>query len=141
MNDSFNEMYQSERQFQHGFLYASILAITLAVLGILGLVSFSVEQRTKEIGIRKVLGASSFKVARLLSKDFLKLVLIANIIAWPLAWYFMSKWLEDFANRIQISWWVFIASGMAATVIALATVGMQAMKAATMNPIRNLRTE
>lgn len=141
LNDSFNQLYQSEQQFQHGFLYASMLAIILAVLGILGLISFSVEQRTKEIGIRKVLGASSFNVAALLSKDFLKLVVLANVISWPLDWYFMNKWLEDFANRVQISWWVFGVAGILALLIALTTVGMQAMKTAIMSPVKNLRTE
>jgi putative ABC transport system permease protein len=141
LNDSFNQLYQSEKQFQHGFFYASVLAIVLAVLGILGLVSFSVEQRTKEIGIRKVLGASSWKVAEILSKDFLKLVVFANLIAWPSAWYFMNKWLQDFANRVQLQWWIFPLSGVLAVLIALATVGWQAIKAALANPVKNLRTE
>lgn len=141
LDDSFNQLYISEQQFQHGFLYSAILAIVLAVLGILGLVSFSVERRTKEIGIRKVLGASSLGVASLLSKDFLKLVVLANIIAWPLASYFMHKWLEDFANRIQLSWWVFVVAGIAAIFIALITVGLQAVKAALANPVKNLRIE
>jgi len=141
LNDSFDQLYRSEQQFQRGFLYSSILAIVLAVLGILGLVSFSVERRTKEIGIRKVLGASSMNVVGLLSKDFLKLVVFANILAWPLAWYFMQKWLEDFANRIELSWWVFLLAGLLAVLIALLTVGVQAVKAALVNPMKNLKTE
>jgi len=111
------------------------------VLGIFGLVSFSVEQRTKEIGIRKVLGANSMNVAGLLSKDFLILVLFANILAWPLAWYFMHRWLEDFANRIELSWWIFLVAGFLAVFIALLTVGLQALKAALANPVKNLKTE
>jgi len=141
LNDSYDQLYKSERQFQHAFLYSSILAIVLAVSGILGLVTFSVERRTKEIGIRKVLGASSLNVAGLLSKNFLKLVVLANIIAWPFAWYFMSKWLKNFANRIELSWWVFVAAGLVAVFIALVTVGLQAVRAALANPVKNLRTE
>jgi putative ABC transport system permease protein len=141
LNDSFNELYKSEQQFQHGFLYSSILAIVLAMLGIFGLVSFSVERRTKEIGIRKVLGASSISVAGLLSKDFLVLVLLANILAWPLAWHFMHRWLEDFANRIELSWWIFLVAALLAVFIALLTVGLQALKAALANPVKNLKTE
>jgi putative ABC transport system permease protein len=87
------------------------------------------------------LGASSLNVAGLLSKDFLKLVILANIIAWPLAWYFMNKWLEDFANRIELKWWMFAAAGFIAILIALLTVGVQALKAALANPVKNLRTE
>ena len=141
LNDSFNDLYKSEQQFQRGFFYSSILAIILAVLGMLGLVTFSVEQRTKEIGVRKVLGASSFNVATLISKDFLRLIVIANIIAWPFAWYFMNRWLQDFANRIQPGWWVFILAGMMALFVALATIGYQAVKAALANPVKSLRTE
>jgi putative ABC transport system permease protein len=141
LNDSYNQLYKSEQQFQHAFLYSAILAIVLAVLGILGLITFSIEQRTKEIGVRKVLGASSLNVAGLLSKDFLKLVVIANIIALPAAWYFMNKWLQDFANRIQLSWWVFLLAGLFALLIALLTVGLKSVKAALVNPVKNLRTE
>jgi putative ABC transport system permease protein len=141
LDDSFNSLYKSERQFQHGFFYSSLLAIALAILGVLGLVTFSLQQRTKEIGIRKVLGASSIQVATLLSKDFLKLILVANIIAWPVAWYFMNKWLQEFANRVQLSWWVFILAGLIAVFIALITVGLQAARAALVNPVKNLRTE
>ena len=141
LNDSYNQLYKSEQQFQQAFLYSAFLAIILAVLGILGLITFSIEQRTKEIGIRKVLGASSLNVAALLSRDFLKLVVLANIIALPLAWYFMNKWLQDFANRIQLSWWVFLLAGLLAFLIALLTVGLKAVKAALLNPVKNLRTE
>jgi putative ABC transport system permease protein len=141
LDDSFNNLYKSERQFQQGFFYSSLLAIALAILGVLGLATFSLQQRTKEIGIRKVLGASSIQVATLLSKDFLKLILVANIIAWPVAWYFMNKWLQEFANRVQLSWWVFILAGLIAVFIALITVGLQAARAALVNPVKNLRTE
>jgi putative ABC transport system permease protein len=141
LNDSYNQLYRSEQQFQHAFLYSAVLAIVLAVLGILGLITFSIEQRTKEIGVRKVLGAGSLSVAGLLSKDFLKLVVIANIVALPVAWYFMNKWLQDFANRIELSWWIFLLAGLLAIMIALLTVGMKAIKAALVNPVKNLRTE
>jgi putative ABC transport system permease protein len=141
LNDSFNNLYRSEQRFQQGFLYSSVLAILLAILGVLGLVTFSVERRTKEIGIRKVLGASSFNVASLLSKDFLKLILLANIIAWPFAWYFMNRWLQDFANRVHLNFWVFILAGLIAVFIALITIGIKAVAAALVNPVKNLRTE
>jgi putative ABC transport system permease protein len=141
LNDSFNNLYQSERRFEHGFLYSSVLAIILAVLGMLGLVTFSVERRTKEIGVRKVLGASTFSVATLLSKDFLKLILMANLIAWPVAWLFMNKWLREFANRVQLSWWVFFLAGFLALFVAVMTIGFHAVKAALANPVKSLRTE
>jgi putative ABC transport system permease protein len=141
LNDSFNQLYQSERHFEHGFLYSSVLAIILAILGMLGLVTFSVERRTKEIGVRKVLGASSFSVAKLLSRDFLRLILVANVIAWPVAWVFMSKWLQEFANRVQLSVWVFFLAGIVALFVALLTIGFQAIKAALANPVKSLRTE
>ena len=141
LNDSYNRLYQSERQFQRAFLYSSVLAIVLAVLGILGLITFSIEQRTKEIGVRKILGAGSLKIAGLLSKDFLKLVVLSNIIALPFAWYFMNKWLQGFANRIDLKWWIFLLAGLLAALFAFITVGMQAIKAALVNPVKNLRTE
>jgi putative ABC transport system permease protein len=99
------------------------------------------EQRTKEIGVRKVLGATAVNVTALLSKDFVKLVLVANLLAWPVAWFAMNRWLQDFAYRIEISWWVFALAGGFALFIALATVSMQAIKAALANPVDALRYE
>jgi len=106
-----------------------------------GLSTFVVERKIKEIGIRKVLGANVSGIVGLLSKDFLKLVLISILIATPLAWYFMNNWLQDFAYRIQINWWVFLASGIIAVFIAFITVSIKAIKAAIANPVKSLRTE
>ena len=113
----------------------------LVVLGLFGLVTYAAEQRTKEIGVRKVLGASVGGIVAMLSKDFAKLVLIASVIAFPVAWWAMNKWLQSFAYRINISWWIFVVAGMAAIVIALITVSFQAIKAAMANPVKSLRTE
>ena len=110
-------------------------------MGMFGLVSLFARQRVKEVGIRKVLGASVMNIAALLSKDFLKLVLLSIIIATPIAWYFMHQWLQDFAYRTDISWWMFAAAGLLALLIALATVSVQTIKAAKANPVKNLRTE
>ncbi len=107
----------------------------------LGLASFITERRRKEISIRKVLGASVFELITMLSKDFTKWVLFANLIAWPFAYYFMNNWLQDFAYRTDISWWIFILSGVIALMIALATVSYQAIKAAVANPVNSLRYE
>jgi putative ABC transport system permease protein len=117
------------------------IAILICCLGLYGLVSFVVVQRTKEIGVRKVLGASVTSIVRLLSKDFLKLVLIAIILASPLAWWVMNQWLRDFAYRIDIAWWVFALAGLLAIGIALLTISFQSVKAALMNPVKALRTE
>jgi putative ABC transport system permease protein len=106
-----------------------------------GLATYTAEQRTKEIGIRKVLGASVTQVTQMLSIEFVKLVLLASIIAFPVAWWAMNKWLENFAYRINISWWVFAVAGLAALLIALLTVSFQAIKAAVANPVKSLRTE
>ncbi len=119
----------------------SVLAIFIACLGLLGLAAFTTEQRTKEIGIRKVLGASIPELIALLSSEFVKWVIIANVIAWPLAYYVMNRWLQDFAYKTSISLWIFVISGLIALLIALATVSSHAIKAATANPIRSLRYE
>jgi putative ABC transport system permease protein len=131
---------QSKRQGKL-FLIFSCLAIFIACLGLFGLASFNAMQRTKEIGIRKVLGASVPGVVGLLSREFLILVAVSNLIAWPIAWYFMDKWLQDFAYKISISVWVFIAAGTLALLIALFTVAFQAIKTAVSNPIHALKYE
>ena len=141
LDQNFAKQYDAEKkQGQIAFLF-SILAILIACLGLFGLATFSVSQRIKEIGIRKVLGASVAGIVVLLSKDFLKLVLIALCIATPIAWYAMSKWLEDFAYRIELTGGVFIVAGITALVLALLTVSFQAIKAAVANPVKSLRTE
>jgi putative ABC transport system permease protein len=115
--------------------------MVIACLGLFGLASFSVEERTKEIGIRKVLGASVVSVVGLLSKEFLKLVLLANLIAWPLAYYFMTGWLNNFAYRTDITGWVFLTAGGIALFVALATISAHSIKAATANPVKSLKYE
>jgi putative ABC transport system permease protein len=118
-----------------------VIGILIACLGLFGLAAFVAEQRTKEIGIRKVLGASVNGLVGLLTKDFMKLVLVAALIAFPIAWWGMHKWLEDFAFRIGIPWWIFILAGVIAAFIAFITISLQAVKAAMANPVKNLRTE
>ena len=117
------------------------LTVLVSCLGLFGLVAFTTERRTKEIGIRKVLGASILGIVTLLARDFLKLVLIAIVIASPIAWYAMNKWLQDFAYKINIEWWVFALAGFLAVGIALLTVSFQSVKAALMNPVKSLKTE
>lgn len=146
MEYSFNDemvtsMHRQETKFQRMFSYLTIVAIVIACLGLFGLASFTAEQRTKEIGIRKVLGASVQGLVSLLSKDFLKLVVIAILIATPLAWYFMHNWLQDFVYRVALTWWVFVIAGVLALLIALLTVSFQAIRAAVANPVKSLRTE
>lgn len=141
LNDSFNDMYRSEQRAGVIAVIFAILAIVIACLGLFGLATYMAEQRTKEIGIRKVLGASVSNVALMLSKEFLLLVLIAAVMAFPVAWWAMNRWLQDFAYRITISWWIFIAAGVIAAVIALLTISFQTIKAALANPVKNLRTE
>jgi putative ABC transport system permease protein len=141
LDEFFDRQYRDEERFGKLFLNFAILAIFISCLGLLGLASYSTVQRTKEIGIRKVMGASVYNVVNLLSKDFLLLVCISFFIAAPVAWYFMNSWLDDFAFRITISWWVFAAAGMAAVVIALFTISYQAVRAAIANPAKSLRTE
>jgi putative ABC transport system permease protein len=141
LDEEFNALYQSDKRMGSVFGLFTMLSIFVACLGLFGLVTYTAERRTKEIGIRKVLGASVQGVVRLLSKDFLKLVFIAAIIAFPVAWWAMNKWLEDFVYRINISWEVFVASGLAVLLIAMVTVSVMAVKAAVANPVKSLRTE
>jgi putative ABC transport system permease protein len=123
------------------YLFFGTMAIFVACLGLYGLASFAIEQRTKEIGIRKVLGASVPTIALNLSKDFLRLVLLANILAWPLAFYVMNNWLDNFAYRIGLKWWVFLVAGVIALFIALLTISRQTFKSALSNPVKSLRYE
>ena len=134
-------LYKSEQVVQKLSGYFAFLAIFISCLGLLGLVLFTAEQRTKEIGIRKVLGASVSSLFRLLSKDFLVLILLAFVIATPVAWWAMVKWLENFSYRVPVSWTVFAMAGISALVIALLTISFQAVKSATANPVKSLRTE
>jgi putative ABC transport system permease protein len=141
LDEFFDRQYRSEQRFGKLFFNFSILAIAISCLGLLGLASYSTYQRTREIGIRKVLGASTSGIVNLLSADFMKLVLISFFIAAPVAWYFMYKWLQDFAYRIDIQWWVFVAAGILAMIVAIATISFQAVKAALSNPVKSLRSE
>jgi len=141
MDEEFNNLYFSEQRTGKIFITFATLAILIACLGLFGLAAYAAEQRTKEIGIRKVLGASVGNIAGMLSKNFLKLVLIASLIAFPVAWWMMHKWLEDFAYRVSISWWIFFVSGAIALLIAIFTVSFQAIKAAMANPVKSLRSE
>jgi len=113
----------------------------LACLGLFALAAFAITRRTKEIGIRKVLGASVPGIMRMLSQDFLKLILIAAVITFPIAWWAMQKWLSDFAYRVNIGWWVFVVAAMAAILIALIAISFHSIKAAIANPVKSLRTE
>jgi putative ABC transport system permease protein len=139
LDDDYNSLYVSEQKTAAVFSTFSTLAILLACMGLFGLAAFTTAQRTKEIGVRKVLGAEVAGIMLLISKDFLKLTLVAVIIASPVAWYFMNKWLQDFAYHIQIQWWVFIISGALSVVVAFITVSLQSAKAALANPVKSLR--
>jgi putative ABC transport system permease protein len=141
LDDEFNNMYHSDEQTAEIVGIFSFLAILVAALGLFGLASFTAEQRTKEIGIRKVLGASVSGLVSLLTREFVLLVLIANVIAWPITYLLMSRWLEEFAYRINIGLWSFVLAGVIAILIASATVSYQAIKAALANPVEALRYE
>jgi len=141
LDDEFNKQYSMEQRTGTIALIFSILAILIASLGLFGLVTYAAEQRIKEIGIRKVLGATIPDIVGLLSKDFVKLIIISLCIASPVAWWMMNRWLQDFAYRVTISWWIFAISAMLAILIALLTISFQTIKAAIANPVKNLRTE
>jgi putative ABC transport system permease protein len=133
--------YMQEQRWQKVINFASALAIVLCSLGLFGLAHLSTNRRIKEIGVRKVLGATVSQVVSLLTGEFLKLVLIALVIATPVAWYVINKWLQNFAYGIHIDWWMFALAGLITILIAMATVSLQAINAAHANPVKSLRTE
>lgn len=148
--DSFNytfldttiaQMYQAEQRMNSIFKIFACFTLFISCLGLFGLSAYAAELRTKEIGIRKVLGATERSIVGLLSRDFVKLVMIAILVGSFLAWYFMQQWLQGFAYRIHISWWIFVLAGLTATVIALATISFHAIRAALRNPVKNMRIE
>ena len=141
LDEHFKELYDADRAVSKVVGILAGLAILISCLGLFGLASYSAERRVKEIGIRKVLGASVQNIAGMLSRDFLRLVLISTLIAWPIAWFGVTRWLQDFAYRVPVSWWVFIMAAGIALFIALFTVSFQAVKAAIANPVKSLRTE
>jgi putative ABC transport system permease protein len=141
LDEAFNIQYSSEMELKKLFNLFSLLSIFVACLGLFGLAAFTAEQKTKEIGIRKVLGASVSGIITMLSKEFVKWVLIANFVAWTIAYIFMNKWLQNFAYRTSMSIWIFILSGSIALFIALLTVSYQSIKAATANPVDSLKYE
>jgi len=141
MDDAFNARYKAEDRLASIFSIFTVITIVLAGMGLFGLAAFTIEQRTKEIGIRKVLGASISSINGLLSKDFLKLVLLSILIASPIAWYVMHGWLQGFAYRINIQWWMFAGAGLLAVMVAVITISYHAIKAAVVNPVESLRSE
>jgi putative ABC transport system permease protein len=141
MDNDFDKLYHAEQQTGRIFISFAVFAILIACLGLFGLVTYAAEQRIKEIGIRKVLGAGVNSIIGLLSKDFTMLVAIAALIAFPAAWWAMYKWLETFAYRTEISWWIFFVAGAVALAIALLTVSIQTIRAALANPVESLRSE
>ena len=141
MDQEYEKLYRSEQVITKLSNAFAILAIIISCLGLLGLVMFMGEQRTKEIGIRKVLGASVTNIVNLLSKDFLLLVLISFFIAAPLAGYYMNQWLNKFAYKIELSWWIYALAGASALAIALITIAVQAVQSAVVNPVNSLKSE
>ena len=141
LDQDFQKNYDTESRQARMIDYFTVIAIIISCLGLFGLATFTAEQRTKEIGIRKVLGASVYGVVALLSKDFLKLVIIALIVGSPIAWWAMNKWLQNFAYQTGIGWQVFALTAVVALFIAFATISFQAIKAAVSNPVKSLRTE
>jgi putative ABC transport system permease protein len=141
LDEEFDTLYQSENRLGKMFSYFSILAIFISSLGLLGLASFMVEKRTKEIGIRKVLGASVSRIFLLLSQEFITWIFISNLIAWPIGWYIVNLWLKNFAYKTPLDWWVFVLAGLITGIIALITISSQTIKLSLSNPIKALRYE
>lgn len=141
LDKQWDNFYRDDRKRETIFLAIAIMTIFIACLGLFGLATYAAEQRIREIGIRKVLGASVLQLIGMLSKDFVRLVLIAAVVAIPIAWWMMNSWLNDFAYRTKLYWWIFLAAGAVALLIALCTVGLKALKAAINNPVKSLRTE
>ena len=141
LDEDFQKNYKADRQMASLVGSLTGIAILISCLGLFGLAAFAAERRTKEIGIRKVLGASVAGITGLLAKDFLKLVLVAIVLASPVGWWAMNKWLQDFAYRIEIQWWMFLAAGALAVAVAFMTVSFQSVKAALSNPVKSLRSE
>jgi ABC-type antimicrobial peptide transport system permease subunit len=141
LDDKIESFYKEEGQLSNLYKIFAVIAIFLSCLGLYGLASFMAVQRIKEVGIRKVLGASASSIIYLFSKEFILLISIAFVIAAPIAWYYMNNWLQDYVFRIDISWWIFIAGGIISVIIALLSISFQAIKAAIANPVKNLRTE
>ena len=140
-NEDYDSLYRNEKQTRQIFVVFSILAIFIACIGLLGLSSYMAEQRTKEIGIRKVMGATVYKITFILSASFTKWVLLSNLLAWPIAYILMTKWLQNFAYKVSISWWMFIVAAVLSMLIAIITISYQSIKAATRNPVDSLRYE
>jgi putative ABC transport system permease protein len=141
LDNQWDLFYREDKMRKTIFFSVALLTILIACLGLFGLATYAAEQRIKEIGIRKVLGASVTNIVSMLSKDFLKLVIISALLAFPIAWWAMNNWLQDFAYHITISWWMFLGAGCLAVMIALFTISFQAIKAAVANPVKSLRTE
>lgn len=141
LNDYVAQLYANEARMSNIVLFFSIVAIMIACLGLFGLAAYTAEQRTKEIGVRKVLGASVSGIMGLLSISFLRLVLIAFVIAAPLAWYYLNQWLNGFTFRISMPWWSYFIAGIFTVLVALFTVSFQSLKAAMVNPVKSLKTE
>ena len=141
LDDHFDQLYRSERKLGEMLGGFTILALVIASLGLFGLAAYVVSQRTREIGIRKVLGAPVTVILRLVTQDFVKLVLIAVLLAIPLAWFTMENWLTQFAYRIDLAWWMFGLAGVMALVVVILTVGTHSIKAALANPVESLRNE
>jgi putative ABC transport system permease protein len=141
LDEDFNRQYQSDFIFRKLFTTFSCLAIFIACLGLFGLATYTAQQRTKEIGIRKVMGAEVHNIVTLLSKDFIKLVIVSILVATPISWYAMNEWLEGFAYRMAVQPWIFVLAGLVALIIAVLTISYQSLRSATMNPVSSLRSE